>query len=46
LGAILGIVGLVKGDRALGVVAIVVGIVGLVLGVVLSAFVISLTNQM
>jgi hypothetical protein len=39
-------VGLVKGDRALGVVAIVVGIVGLVLGLVLSAVVISLTNQM
>jgi hypothetical protein len=46
LGVILGIVGLVKGDRALGVVAIIVGIVGLVLGLVLSAFVISLTNQM
>lgn len=39
-------VGLVKGDRALGVVAIVVGIVGLVLGFVFSAFMISLTNQM
>jgi hypothetical protein len=45
LGVILGIVGLVKGDRALGVSAIIVSILGLVLGIVFSAVVISLTNQ-
>ena len=42
----LGVVGLVKGDRGLGVAAIIVGILGLVLGLVFSVFVISLTNQM
>jgi hypothetical protein len=45
LGVILGIVGLVKGDRTVGIAAIVVSILGLVLGLVLSVFVISLTNQ-
>lgn len=41
----MGIVGLVKGDRALGVAAIIVSILGLLLGLVFSAVVISLMNQ-
>ena len=43
LGAILGIVGFVKGDRTLGVAAIVVGV--LMLGFAFSAFVNSLMDQ-
>lgn len=44
-GVVLGIVGFVKGSRGLGVTAIVAGILGFVLGFVLSAILISLTNQ-
>ena len=45
LGVILGIVGTVKGSRGLSVTAIFVGVLGFVLGIILSAIILSFVNQ-
>jgi hypothetical protein len=44
LGVVLGIVGLAKGSRGLGAAAIIVSIVGFVVGIVLGALLLSLTK--
>lgn len=41
LGVVLGVVGYAKGSRGLGIVAIIAGVLGLVLGLLLAAFLLS-----
>ena len=45
LGVVFGIVGMVRGDRSLGIAAVIVGVMGLVIGLVVGALLLSLTNQ-
>jgi hypothetical protein len=45
LGIVSGIVGFVKGDRGPGIAAIIVGVLGLVIGLVVSAVLLSVMNQ-
>ena len=45
LGVVFGIVGFARGDRGLGIAAIVVSVIGLVVGLILGALLLSLVNQ-
>ena len=45
LGVVFGIVGLVRGDRGLGIAAIIVSILGFVIGLLVGVVLLSLMNQ-
>ncbi len=45
LGVVFGIVGLAKGDRRLGITAIIVSVLGFVIGLVVGVILLSVINQ-